>query len=100
MKVELFPFQKRALSELRMKIGEAVGGYQRTHSNQVVSFTAPTGAGKTIIMASLIESVFFGDVDYPEQSDAIIVWLSDSPQLNEQSKLKIDLKADRIRIGQ
>ena len=100
MKAELFPFQKRALADLRLKIGEAIGGYQRTHSKQVISFTAPTGAGKTIIMASLIESIFSGDVDYPEQPEAIIVWLSDSPQLNEQSKLKIDLKADRIRIGQ
>lgn len=100
MKAELFPFQKRALSDLRMKTGEAIGGYQRTHSNQVVSFTAPTGAGKTIIMASLIENIFLGDVEYPEQPEAIIIWLSDSPQLNEQSKQKIDLKADRIRIGQ
>ena len=100
MKVELFPFQKKALAELRMKVGEAIGSFQRTHSNQVVSFTAPTGAGKTIIMASMIENIFFGDVDYPEQPEAIIIWLSDSPQLNEQSKLKIDLKADRIRIGQ
>ena len=100
MKAELFPFQKRALADLRMKVGEAIGGYQRTHSNQVVSFTAPTGAGKTIIMASLIENIFFGDTDYPEQPEAIIVWLSDSPQLNEQSKQKIDLKADRIRFNQ
>ena len=100
MKVELFPFQKRALADLRLKIGEAIGGYHRTHSNQVVSFTAPTGAGKTIIMSSLIENIFFGDVEYPEQPETIIIWLSDSPQLNEQSKQKIDLKADRIRIGQ
>ena len=49
MKAELFPFQKRALADLRMKVGEAIGGYQRTHSNQVVSFTAPTGAGKTTV---------------------------------------------------
>lgn len=100
MKVELFPFQKRALGELRMKSAEAVYRYQRTHSKQVVSFTAPTGAGKTIIMAALIESIFFGDEAYPEQPEAIIVWLSDSPQLNEQSKDKIDLKADKIRLGQ
>lgn len=100
MKVELFPFQKKALLDLRIKLDEAIGGYQRTHINQVVSFTAPTGAGKTIIMASLIESILCGDVNCPEQSNAIIVWLSDSPQLNEQSRIKIDLKADRIRIGQ
>lgn len=100
MKAELFPFQKRALGELRMKSAEAVYRYERTHSKQVVSFTAPTGAGKTIIMAALIESIFFGDEAYPEQPEAIVVWLSDSPQLNEQSKDKIDLKADKIRLGQ
>ena len=100
MKAELFPFQKRALSELRMKSAEAVYRYGRSHSKQVVSFTAPTGAGKTIIMAALIESIFFGDGVYSEQPEAIIVWHSDSPQLNEQSKDKIDLKADKIRLGQ
>lgn len=61
MRVELFPFQKRALADIRMKTAEAMGSYHRTHTPQVISFTAPTGAGKTIIMASLIESIFFGD---------------------------------------
>lgn len=100
MKVELFPFQKKALAGLRMQSAEALGSYRRTHSPQVVSFTAPTGAGKTIIMASLIESIYFGDDIYPDQQNAIFVWLSDSPQLNEQSKQKIDLKADKIRLDQ
>ena len=100
MKVELFPFQKKALAGLRMQSAEALGSYRRTHSPQVVSFTAPTGAGKTIIMASLIESIYFGDDSYPDQQSAIFVWLSDSPQLNEQSKQKIDLKADKIRLDQ
>ena len=100
MRVELFPFQKRALADIRMKTAEAMGSYHRTHSPQVVSFTAPTGAGKTIIMASLIESIFFGDENYEEQQNSIIIWLSDSPQLNEQSKIKIDTKADKIRLGQ
>lgn len=100
MKVELFSFQKRALADIRMKTAEAMGSYNRTHAPQVVSFTAPTGAGKTIIMASLIESIFFGDENYVEQPTAILVWLSDSPQLNEQSKLKIDTKADKIRLSQ
>ncbi len=100
MKVELFPFQKRALGDIRMKTAEAMGSYHRTHAPQVVSFTAPTGAGKTIIMSALIESILYGDDTYAEQPNAIIVWLSDSPQLNEQSKLKIDLKADKIRLSQ
>lgn len=100
MKAELFPFQQKALHDLRVKTAEALGSYHRTHAPQVVSFTAPTGAGKTIIMASLIEDIFFGDESHADQPEAIFLWLSDSPQLNEQSKLKIDGKADRIRLNQ
>ncbi len=100
MRVELFPFQKRALADIRMKTAEAMGSYHRTYAPQVVSFTAPTGAGKTIIMSALIESILYGDDTYAEQPNAIIVWISDSPQLNEQSKLKIDSKADKIRLSQ
>lgn len=100
MKVELFPFQKRATSELRMKVAEALGSYRRTHTPQVISLQAPTGAGKTIIMASFIEDVYLGTDQYAEQPEAIFVWLSDSPALNEQSKQKFDLKADKIRFGQ
>lgn len=82
MKVELFPFQKRALEDIRMKTAEAMGSYHRTHAPQVVSFTAPTGAGKTIIMASLVEDIYFGDDQFGEQPNAVFVWLSDSPELN------------------
>ena len=86
MKVELFPFQKIALQNLRVQVEEARGSYQRTHTPQIVSYTAPTGAGKTIIMSALIESILNGDEFYPDQLDSIFVWLSDSPELNQQSK--------------
>lgn len=100
MKVTLFPFQQRAVNQLRVNLAESLGGYYRTHTPQIVSFTAPTGAGKTIIMSSLIEEVYFGNELYLEQPNAIFLWISDSPELNEQSKLKIDLKADRITLQQ
>lgn len=104
MKVTLFPFQRKAVDQLRLNLAESLGGYYRTHTPQIVSFTAPTGAGKTIIMSSLIEEVYFGTElggkIYDEQPNAIFLWLSDSPELNEQSKQKIDLKADRISLQQ
>lgn len=100
MKVELFPFQKTALARLRQSVATALGNYRSTHTPQVVSYTAPTGAGKTIVMSALIEDIYYGDELYPEQPEAIFIWLSDSPQLNEQSRLKIDLKADKIRLNQ
>lgn len=100
MKYELFPFQKAALAKLRQSTATALGNYRSTHTPQVVSYTAPTGAGKTIVMSALIEDIYYGDELYPEQPEAIFIWLSDSPQLNEQSRLKIDLKADKIRLNQ
>lgn len=100
MRVELFPFQKKAVSELRIMMAEALGSYHRTHTPQVVSLQAPTGSGKTIIMAALVEDIYFGTDRFTEQPEAIFVWLSDSPQLNEQSKQKFDLQADRIRLNQ
>jgi len=100
MKVELFPFQRNAVVNLRKSLAMALNNYRMAHVPQVISFTAPTGSGKTIIMAALFEDILFGADGFAEQPDAIIVWLSDSPQLNEQSKSKVDLKADRIRLSQ
>ncbi len=100
MKLELFPFQDTALNNLRKKTAEAMYFFERTNSSQIISFTAPTGAGKTIIITALIEKIFFGDADYPEQPEAIFVWLSDSPELNEQSKQKIETKSDKIKLNQ
>ena len=83
-----------------MHTAEALGSYKRTHTPQVVSLQAPTGAGKTIIISALIEAIYCGTDKYVPQPDAIFVWLSDSPSLNEQSKQKIEAKADKIRLGQ
>ena len=100
MKTELFPFQKRAVADLRLKTALALNNYRTFHIPQVISLQAPTGSGKTIIMASLIEEIYYGSEQFTEQPEAIFVWLSDSPALNEQSRKKIDLKADKIRFSQ
>ena len=97
---ELITFQKRALAQLRAHCAAAHNEYRNSHQSQVVSFTAPTGAGKTIMMSALIEDILFGNEQYVEQPDAIFVWLSDSPELNFQSKEKIDTKADKIKLSQ
>ena len=97
---ELFPFQRQAVGDLRTRTALALNNYRLLHVPQVVSLQAPTGSGKTIIMAALIEEIFCGNEQFAEQPEAIFVWLSDSPQLNEQSKQKIEQKADRVRFDQ
>ncbi len=97
---ELFPFQRQAVGDLRTRTALALNNYRMLLVPQVVSLQAPTGSGKTIIMAALIEEIFCGNEQFAEQPEAIFVWLSDSPQLNEQSKQKIEQKADRVRFDQ
>ena len=105
MKVNLISFQDKAVKELRIEVADALDQYRRRGKTQVVSLQAPTGAGKTIIAASLIEDIYFGSTltdgtAFSEQPEAIFVWLSDSPELNEQSKQKIELKTSKLRFGQ
>ena len=105
MKVDLISFQDKAIKALRLDMADALDSYKRRNKTQVVSLQAPTGAGKTIIAAALIESIYTGitladGTAYAEQPEAIFVWLSDSPELNEQSKQKIELKTSKLRFGQ
>ena len=99
MKVELLEFQESALEKLRNCCDSAIESYKK-EGPQVISFTAPTGSGKTIMASALIENILYGSAQYPASPDSIIVWLSDSPELNEQSKKKIEKYADKIQFGQ
>ena len=102
MKVQLFPFQQTALAKMRKQAHQALSLYNidTDHPSQIISFTAPTGAGKTIIMSGLLENIYFGDEILPAQPNAITIWLSDDPNLNEQSKEKIETRADKFTPGQ
>lgn len=107
MKVSLFDFQKDALNELRMALVKA----RKTVSaddQHVVSFSAATGSGKTIMMTALFEAILVEPddqlawpLDWVPQPDAVILWVSDMPELNEQTKLKIERMSDKVhRISQ
>jgi type III restriction enzyme len=93
----LFPFQETALLNLHEKINKAHVMWSE-RDPQVISFSAPTGSGKTIIMTTLFEEILYGSADCPAEPDAVFIWLSDSPELNEQSRLKIEGKSDKIGV--
>jgi len=100
MRDELISFQKTAVSKLLAEINSAQAYHKVDGRPQVIAFRAPTGSGKTIVMTTVIEDILNGTDTTIEQPEAIFVWLSDSPQLNEQSKTKIITKADKIRPNQ
>lgn len=100
MRDELISFQQTAVSKLLAEINSAEAYHKVDGRPQVIAFRAPTGSGKTIVMTTVIEDILNGTETTVEQPEAIFVWLSDSPQLNEQSKTKIIQKADKIRPNQ
>ena len=85
MKYRLQDFQKTAVSSLLKKIDSMRSNYDNDGSLSAVSLTAPTGAGKTVISAAVIEGLFYGNDDYAGDDRAVVLWLTDSPSLNEQT---------------
>ena len=97
MRDTLFTFQEDYLTELHESIQNAHTMW-RENRPQVITFAAPTGAGKTIMMTKLFEDILYGSADCDAQPDSIFVWLSDMPELNMQTRLKIESKSDKIRV--
>lgn len=107
MKVTLFDFQTDALHLLRSKL-IAARRFASSDNPQAIAFSAPTGSGKTIVMTALFEAILDQPddqlgwpPDWQPQPDAVILWVSDMPELNEQTRLKIEGKSDRVyRVNQ
>lgn len=100
MRMPLFEFQEEAKASLIEKIKVSHALLSMNQGQQIITFSAPTGSGKTIIITSLIEDILFGTSDITADPNSIFIWLSDMPDLNEQSKLKIESQSDMIQIRQ
>src|SRR5439155_8303540 len=57
-----------------------------------IVLSSATGSVKTITTGELLESLFESDDDHSAQPEAHVLWISDSPELNIQSRDKL-LKA-------
>ena len=62
------------------------------------SLTATTGAGKTVMAAAVFEALFHGDDDFDFEADpgAVVIWFSDDPALNEQTRFRLLEASDRL----
>ncbi|MDZ4252856.1 MAG: DEAD/DEAH box helicase family protein [Sulfuritalea sp.] len=89
MKLELKDFQEDAVEQLIKKLNPAKREVAEGGDRQAVILAAPTGSGKTVITAALIEEILNGSDRFDAEPDAVFLWLSDQPVLNEQSKKRI-----------
>lgn len=97
MKLELMDFQEVAVDDLLRKLRPAKREAQEEGTHQAVILAAPTGSGKTVITAALLEEILTGSDRIVAEPDAVFLWLSDQPMLNEQSKKRIASASDRLK---
>jgi type III restriction enzyme len=88
MKLELKPFQENAAREIICELDEARASVVKGKL-QAVILSAPTGSGKTITLAQVIDLTFGGGDGIPARPQTTFLWLSDSPELNVQSGNKL-----------
>lgn len=95
MRIELKEFQDNAVADLFGKLKKARRDAAEDGELQAIILSSPTGSGKTITLTALIERILRGDESETGDRDAVFLWLSDSPELNEQSRDKL-LKTSSI----
>lgn len=98
MKFTLKPYQQTAVEDMLAVLDQATTITRRDAVPTSVSLSATTGAGKTVIASAVIESLFYGNDDYEFDPDdgAVVVWFSDNPNLNEQTRFRIMEASDKV----
>ena len=95
MRIELKAFQTIAARDVLERLADARESVSRGRLQAVV-LSAPTGSGKTITVASVIDQTFGGGEGITARPDTVFLWLSDSPELNAQSKGKLVNACDNL----
>jgi type III restriction enzyme len=89
MRLLLKEFQTDIVQELSDKLYRAAREVAQSQEPQAVGLSAPTGSGKTIMATAAMENLLQGDADNQPLSDAVFLWITDQPQLNEQTRRKM-----------
>lgn len=102
MKYELKEFQKKAADELLGNMTFLMDAYESHDKLGSCCLAAPTGSGKTVIAAAVIEAILEGShgISAKPDPDACILWVTDLPSLADQTRERLmdasDLDPSRI----
>lgn len=95
MKFDLKDFQTTSARSTLDELDEARVAASKGKLQAVV-LSAPTGSGKTITVAAVIDWTFGGADGIAARPNTCFLWLSDSPELNQQSKGKLLAACDHV----
>jgi len=101
MKFTLKDYQEDAVGDVLDRLKKARKRWHEDRDSHAFSLTATTGAGKTVMAAAVFEALFYGNEDHEFEADpgAVVIWFSDDPSLNEQSKWRLFQASDKLTVS-
>lgn len=101
MKFTLKDYQDEAVKDVLERLNKARKRWHEDGDKNAFSLTATTGAGKTVMAAAVFESLFYGNDDHEFEADpgAVVIWFSDDPSLNEQSRWRLQEASDKLTVS-
>jgi type III restriction enzyme len=98
MKFTLKDYQEEAVADSLERLSKASKRWREDGDIHAFSLTATTGAGKTVMAAAVFEALFYGDDSFDFEADptATVIWFSDDPSLNEQSRFRLLEASDKL----
>lgn len=100
MRFELIGYQNDAAADIVDAIGEGFTRFTKNGRLTAVSLAAPTGAGKTVIATAVIEKLLHGDDTTEPNPDLTVLWVTDDPSLNQQTRNKMMVASSAISPGE
>jgi type III restriction enzyme len=100
MKFTLKDYQNEAVRDVLVNLRKARRRWLEEGDRNSFSLTATTGAGKTVMAAAAFEALFHGDDEFDFEPDpgAVVIWFSDDPALNEQTRFRLLEASDRLQF--
>lgn len=98
MKFTLKDYQREAVQDALNNLRKARRMWRADADRTAFSLSAVTGSGKTVMAAATFEALFHGADDFNFDADpgAVVIWFSDDPSLNEQTRFRLMEASDRI----
>lgn len=98
MKFTLKDYQRESVQDALNNLRKARRMWLSDSDRTAFSLSAVTGAGKTVMAAATFEALFHGDDEFNFDADpgAVVIWFSDDPSLNEQTRFRLMEASDRI----
>lgn len=100
MKFTLKDYQDEAVRDVLDRLKKARKRWREDGERHAFSLTAPTGSGKTVMAAAAFEALFHGDdgFEFGRDPGAVVIWFSDDPSLNEQTRFRLMESSDRLQF--